>query len=151
MKIRILSLTKSREVRLAPLEEEYRKRISKYYSVDFLEMKRERLSDERALKKDWERIKKKAGSEILILLDEKGRMFSSAQLASQLNRWENSGKDLCFVIGGPEGFTESVKKEADMLLSLSMLTLPHKLVCLFLAEALYRANDILKGGPYHRE
>jgi 23S rRNA (pseudouridine1915-N3)-methyltransferase len=145
MKIRILSLIKSREPAVKPLEEDYRKRLSRFFPVEFVEIKTKGFA------KDWERVKEKLGKSFLILLDEKGKGFTSQSLASQWGQWLQGGRDLSFVIGGPEGFPESVKQEADMLLSLSPLTFPHKLVRLLLLEALYRANDILQGGPYHRE
>lgn len=151
MKIRILSLTKGQDTVLRTLEEEYRKRLSRTYPVEFLEIKREAASGHSSILKDWKKIRKRINKELIILLDEKGRMFSSKQLADQFGRWRSSNKDLCFVIGGPEGFPEEIKQEADMLFSLSALTLPHKLVRLFLIEALYRANDILLGGPYHKD
>src|SRR5258706_9074916 len=147
MKIRIVTLAKTQEAELRPLEEDYRKRLSRFFLVEFIEIKREVIKDQKSFMKDWEKVKEKIGKSLLVMLDEKGKGFTSQGLAEQMNRWMHGGRDVCFVIGGPEGFPEMIKKEADMLLSLSSLTFPHKIVRLLLIEALYRANDILQGGP----
>ena len=150
MKIRIVTLAKAQEAELRPLEEDYRTRLSRFFSVEFIEIKREIIKDQKSFMKDWEKIKGNIGKSLLIMLDEGGKSFTSQGLSEQMNRWMSGGRDICFVIGGPEGFPDAVKKEADLLLSLSFLTFPHKIVRLLLIEALYRANDILQGGPYHR-
>lgn len=151
MKIRIFTFAKNLEAALRPFEEDYRKRLSKFYPTEFVEIRREPLVSDQAFKKDWEKVRAKIGKDFLILLDEKGKQFSSQELARELGRLELMGRNISLVIGGPEGFPESVKQEADRLLSLSNLTLPHKLVRLFLIETLYRSNDILRNGPYHKD
>ncbi len=150
MKIQIVSLAKSGAVELKSLEEDYRRRLSRSCKTEFCEIKRSSVTLG-SVRKDWEKIERQIGRDRLIILDEKGRSFSSHELSGQLDKWLGGGRDISFVVGGPEGFPEEIKKKADMLLSLSPLTFPHKLVRLILLEALYRANDILKGGPYHRE
>ena len=64
--------------------------------------------------------------------------------------WRESGRDLVFIIGGADGIARELKARADMLLSLSTMTLPHALARVALAEQLYRAHTILSGHPYHR-
>jgi 23S rRNA (pseudouridine1915-N3)-methyltransferase len=66
-------------------------------------------------------------------------------------RWRETGRDVAFIIGGADGTTAALKEEADLLWSISPLTLPHGLVRIVLAEQLYRAASILSGHPYHRE
>ena len=151
MKIRIVTLSKGPERDLVSLEEDYRKRLSRSCPVEFVEIKRGDLKSGRSFVRDWEKVKEKTGKSFLILLDERGKSFTSQTLAFQMERWLEGGRDISFVIGGPEGFPENMKAEADMMLSLSSLTFPHKIVRLILIEALYRADDIRKGGPYHRE
>ena len=152
MKIQIISLTKGVEKSLEPLEEDYRKRLSRSYPVQFTQIKRQELGRGRkGQDADWDRLREKTGKDTLILLDEKGKQCTSVQLSKQWDQWKLSGKNLSFVIGGPEGFGEEEGRASDHLLALSTLTLPHKLVRLFLIEALYRADDISRGGPYHKE
>lgn len=90
--------------------------------------------------------------EFLVLLDEHGREFSSQGFAGFLQKQFQSGaKNLVFVIGGPYGFDDSLKKSANMLLSLSKMTYSHQMVRLFFAEQLYRAMTIIRGESYHHE
>lgn len=86
-----------------------------------------------------------------VVLDERGMMLSSRQLAERMARWRASARDVAFIIGGVDGTAAALKEEADLLWSLSSLTLPHGLVRIVLAEQLYRAVSILGGHPYHRE
>ena len=93
---------------------------------------------------------KLSASEQLILLDERGRQLSSSSLAAKLSDWQNDGRDLCFVIGGPDGVSADCKQRADFTWSLSQLTLPHGLARVLFAEQLYRAHSLQTGHPYHR-
>ena len=86
----------------------------------------------------------------LIALDERGKDWTTQQLAGQLQRWRDSANDVAFAIGGADGLDPDLKQEARMLLRLSSLTLPHALAKVVLAEQLYRASSILAGHPYHR-
>lgn len=86
-----------------------------------------------------------------IVLDEHGADLSTRQLAQRLEKWMAEGDDVAFLIGGPDGLDAALKAEARESLRLSSLTLPHALVRVVLAEALYRAASLLRGHPYHRE
>lgn len=86
-----------------------------------------------------------------VLLDERGSRLTSTQLAERLGFWRGDGRDVAFVIGGPDGLAPSVKATADETLRLSDLTLPHAFARVLLAEALYRAWSLHEGHPYHRE
>jgi len=86
-----------------------------------------------------------------IVLDERGRSFSTRDLAGRLERWRGDGRDTAFIIGGADGLAGDIRKGADLLWSLSPLTLPHGLVRIILAEQLYRAASLLANHPYHRE
>ena len=88
--------------------------------------------------------------EVVVLLDERGRQFSSQDLARRLEDWQQEGRDLCFVIGGPDGVGDNLKIRADLNWSLSKLTLPHGLARVLFAEQLYRAHSLHTGHPYHR-
>ena len=91
-----------------------------------------------------------ADDEQVVLLDERGRQLDSNGLAASLSRWQSDGRNLCFVIGGPDGVSEAVKKRANFTWSLSDLTLPHGLARVLLVEQLYRAWSLQAGHPYHR-
>jgi 23S rRNA (pseudouridine1915-N3)-methyltransferase len=86
----------------------------------------------------------------IIALDSGGRQFSSTQFAKHLNEYHAVGQAIALLIGGPDGLAPTVLDSADEKWSLSALTLPHPLVRLVLAEAIYRAHSILTGHPYHR-
>jgi 23S rRNA (pseudouridine1915-N3)-methyltransferase len=87
---------------------------------------------------------------VTVVLDERGKAMSTLQLARLLERWRQDGRDVTFVIGGADGIDDELKKEADLALALSALTLPHSLCRVLLAEQLYRAASVLAGHPYHR-
>ena len=94
---------------------------------------------------------KLSAGEQVVLLDERGRQLDSKSLAKKVVDWQSDGRDLCFVIGGPDGVSESCRARADFTWSLSSLTLPHGLARVLLAEQLYRAHSLQTGHPYHRE
>ena len=87
----------------------------------------------------------------LVALDERGKDLSTRDLAARISTWQREGDDIALVIGGPDGLADEVKSRAVLLLRLSSLTLPHALVRVILAEALYRAVSLNQGHPYHRE
>lgn len=85
-----------------------------------------------------------------IMLDVKGRPWSTEELAEALSRWQMDGRDLAFVIGGPDGLSQSCLNSAEVTWSLSNLTLPHPLVRIVFIEQLYRAWSLLSNHPYHK-
>lgn len=90
-----------------------------------------------------------AGSRV-VALHPQGRSMSTEMLAERLRDWMQDGRDVTFLIGGPEGLTSASLERSDERWSLSQLTFPHMLVRVILAEQLYRAWTILKNHPYHR-
>jgi 23S rRNA (pseudouridine1915-N3)-methyltransferase len=85
-----------------------------------------------------------------IALDPRGKAATSELFAAQLGQLRDAARDVAFLIGGADGFDERVRKSADRLLSLGVMTWPHMLVRVMLAEQLFRAQSILSGHPYHR-
>jgi 23S rRNA (pseudouridine1915-N3)-methyltransferase len=85
-----------------------------------------------------------------IMLDLKGKPWSTVQLAESLSRWRMDGDDISFVIGGPDGLSRECLSQANETWALSNLTLPHPLVRIVLIEQLYRAWTVLQGHPYHK-
>jgi 23S rRNA (pseudouridine1915-N3)-methyltransferase len=86
----------------------------------------------------------------IVALDEHGRDLTSVQLSQYLEKWQRDGGDVTFLIGGADGLDPALKNNADMLLRVSSLTLPHGMVRVLLAEQLYRAWSITQNHPYHR-
>jgi len=86
----------------------------------------------------------------IVALDERGKDLTSMQLAQHLTQWQQDGRDVVFVIGGADGLDPEFKRNADMLVRLSSLTMPHGMVRVLLAEQLYRAWSITQNHPYHR-
>lgn len=138
--------------------EEYARRMPRETPLRLTELKPELRSDDspgavrRVLELEAKRIRAAVpeGS-VLVALDERGREFTSRELADRLRDWRMAGRDLAFVIGGADGLEPALKAQAGLLWSLSRLTLPHGLARVLVAEQLYRAASILQGHPYHRE
>ena len=86
----------------------------------------------------------------IVVLDVKGRNWSTEQLANRLGEWMQSGQDVSLLVGGPEGLSAECLALAQERWSLSALTFPHPLVRIILAEQLYRAWSVLRHHPYHR-
>lgn len=103
--------------------------------------------------KEWESMRRcLAKSDCIVLLDEHGLQFSSAEFAGFLQTKMNAGiRNLAFVVGGPYGFCPDAETAAHHKISLSRMTFSHQMVRLLFVEQLYRAFTILKGEPYHNE
>ncbi len=134
---------------------EYRKRLSHWLPLDLVEI----APGARGKGRDLVRAIHDEGARVLaalpkgahvVALDGGGKMHSSEQLAARLAHWRTQGRDLAFLIGGPEGHAPEVGARADERWSLGPLTLPHMLVRLLVAEQLYRACAQLANHPYHR-
>ena len=157
MKILLLVIGKTDENYLTEGIHKYCKRLRHYIGFDFEEItdlkNRKSLSESQQKKQEGILIisKLKAGDK-LILLDDKGKDFSSLGFSEHLQQQMNSGiKRLVFVVGGPYGFDESVYAKAQAKLSLSKMTFSHQMIRLFIVEQLYRGFTILKNEPYHHE
>ncbi|MNP63435.1 Ribosomal RNA large subunit methyltransferase H [compost metagenome] len=92
-----------------------------------------------------------AGKKRIVTLDIPGKPWDTPQLALELERWKQDGRDVSLLIGGPEGLSPACKAAAEQSWSLSALTMPHPLVRVLVAESLYRAWSITTNHPYHRE
>ena len=114
--------------------------------------KRSKSEDaQRAIETEGEQLLAKiAADEQVVLLDETGKQPTSQALAGQLSTWQADGRDLCFIIGGPDGVSKNCRARAGFVWSLSNLTLPHGLARVIFAEQMYRAWSLLSGHPYHR-
>ncbi|NLD38753.1 MAG: 23S rRNA (pseudouridine(1915)-N(3))-methyltransferase RlmH [Desulfatiglans sp.] len=137
-------------------EEEYLKRLKRFVSYKWTEVRPVKItrgiSDEEVIRKEGDHIIEKIEhGDYLIALDKGGKQYSSEGFASLIKKLsdENRGQ-VCFIIGGPLGLSEDVKKRADQTLSLSELTLTHEMVRLILTEQIYRAFTILERHKYHK-
>ena len=123
---------------------EYRRRLRRDTTLE-LDIVRSRPSES-----DENRILAAARPhELTVALDSRGEQMSSEQLAGMMWDWRMGGRDVALLIGGADGFSESMLSGVDRVWSLSKMTLPHLLVRVVVAEQLYRAYSIVNGHPYH--
>jgi 23S rRNA (pseudouridine1915-N3)-methyltransferase len=142
VKIRLLSVGRDKGP-TAELADEYAARIRRVADLEVLELRAqgpEREAD--AL------IDKTRGE--LWALDERGQLLTSAQLSQRLGKLRDAAQALTLCVGGDEGLSERVRGAARFVWSLSPLTLPHRLARVVALEQVYRAFEILRGGPYHK-
>jgi 23S rRNA (pseudouridine1915-N3)-methyltransferase len=129
----------------------YLERLKNYAKVEVLELKEHKSSQAEAVREAESEALLKAASGFIVALDEMGKTFTSEKLAQRITTLENQSMSLISIlIGGAEGHSETLKKTANELWSLSAFTLPHDLARLVLLEQLYRAETIRAGHPYHR-
>lgn len=140
MKLRIAWVGKTKEPAIQSLTDEYLTRLSRYADTQGMALK-----DEPALLKLL-----RSSRQTVVLLDSRGKQFSSEEFAEFLrNHQDRNPLPLWFAVGPANGFTEAVRQEANLLLSLGKMTVAHELARVVLLEQLYRAFTILKGHPYH--
>lgn len=157
MQIKLIAIGKTDNKELELLIHEYVKRLS-FYTKFELEIipdikNSKNLSESAQKEKEGELILKKVQqSDDLILLDERGKQYSSVGFSEYLQKKMNTGlKTLIFVIGGPYGFSDVVYQRANGKISLSSMTFSHQMVRLFFVEQIYRAHTILRNEPYHHQ
>jgi len=145
MKLRLIFVGKTRNPHLRALLDDYRKRIARFAPIEISEW-RETAAGPGTIAAARG---KRAPALPVVLLDAAGHAFSSEEFSRWLAAQERRGvQALVFLLGGAEGFPEATKQQADFLLSLSKLTLPHELARLLLLEQLYRALTRLRRHPY---
>ncbi|SFB48703.1 23S rRNA (pseudouridine(1915)-N(3))-methyltransferase RlmH [Algoriphagus aquimarinus] len=157
MTIKLIAIGKTDNKAIVELIEEYAKRLNFYikFELEIIpDLKNTKsLSETIQKQKEGELILKKViASDELILLDERGKSYSSVDFSSYIQKKMNSGlKQLIFVIGGPYGFSEEVYARANGKISISKMTFSHQMIRPFFIEQLYRAFTILRNEPYHHE
>jgi 23S rRNA (pseudouridine1915-N3)-methyltransferase len=134
---------------------EYRKRLSHWLPLELVEitpgLRGKGRDTARATHDEGQRVLAALPRDVhVVVLDGRGREWDSEGLSRRLEHWRGQGRDLAFLIGGPEGHADEVLARADERWSLGALTLPHMLVRLLVAEQLYRASAMLANHPYHR-
>ena len=157
MNIKLIAVGKTDKQDIQQLISTYEKRLSYYINFELQllpDIKNSKsLSEEQQKIREGELILSYVEpSHHLILLDERGKEYTSIAFADELQKKMNTGiKQLTFVIGGPYGFSQAVYQRANSKLSLSKLTFSHQMIRLFFVEQLYRAFTILRNEPYHHQ
>jgi 23S rRNA (pseudouridine1915-N3)-methyltransferase len=126
--------------------EDYTRRLRSAMRVDL-----EELPVGKSKADEEKRFLERLGDDYVVALDEHGKSLTTLALARWLGERKQDGRNLSFVIGGPDGLGPGILQKASMRWSLSALTFPHAMVRVILAEQLYRAQSVLQNHPYHRE
>ena len=158
MKVTVICLGRLKEKYLSLATDEYRKRLTRYCNLEFIELEPIKLPEKpsvaeikTALDKEADLIFKKIpqNSEIYTLCIE-GKQLSSEALAQKVETLKNMGKSLTFIIGSSYGLSQKVKDASQLKLSFSQMTFPHQLFRVMLLEQIYRAFKIGEGSEYHK-
>ncbi len=153
MKLKLLIVGKNNEQWIESCMQDYVKRINVFCSLEvkyvkeskntgnsLLQVKAEGSSLQKEIKKD----------DLVVLMDELGKQFTSTGFAGLIQEWRDKGKkSVVFIIGGAYGFDAEIIKRSDMKVALSMMTFTHQMARIFLAEQLYRGFTIINKLPYH--
>jgi 23S rRNA (pseudouridine1915-N3)-methyltransferase len=153
LKVRVLSVGRDRSGFFEPAVQAYAERLQHYTRLELTELPEPRGKRPAAASKahEAERIlAARRPNEVLLALEERGEHLDTPAFSRLLADAQLHSQDLLFVVGGDDGLDASVLSAATRLLSLSRLTLPHRLARLVLVEQLYRGFSLLKGEPYHR-
>ena len=141
MQVTLYAVGRMRGSGWSALAEDYLARIRHYSRCEIIELK-----DDAELVRRWPK------DDVNVALEVDGQSYSSQQFARTLTRWASQGKGrIAFIVGGAEGIPAQFSRQADFRLSLSPMTLPHRLARVLILEQLYRALTILKGEPYARD
>jgi 23S rRNA (pseudouridine1915-N3)-methyltransferase len=157
MKIALLQTGKTSEKYLTEGITVFEERLRKYsafeiFTVPDIRNTRNMAAQEQIIKEGEQILRFLRLDDYLVILDRKGKEFSTLEFSSWLEKmFMVQKKRILFVIGGAWGFSEEIRKKADMSLSLSRLTFSHQIVRLLFLEQLYRAFTVIKGEPYHHE
>lgn len=157
MRINLICIGKTDDKEISNLVKYYQNRLPKHWNFEITE-----IADVKNVKNlSPELLKKEEGklflnqtenSDFIVLLDEKGKQFTSREFASKIDHWMNSSvKKVSFFIGGAYGFSEEIYQRANEKMSLSKMTFTHQMIRLFFVEQIYRADQILQGKPYHND
>ncbi len=158
IKVKIIALGKLKEEYLKKAFLEYQKRLSRFCTLEIVELSPVYLPDspseseiETALKKEAEMIKSKIPDNYYVFsLCIEGNMVTSEKFASLINDNKSQGKNLCFIIGSSYGLDNSIKSLSDFKLSFSHMTFPHQFFRIMLLEQIYRGFMINEGSAYHK-
>ncbi len=146
MRVRIVAIGTRMPAWVTAAYEDYTRRLRSSLRIDL-----EELPVGRGRADEQKRLLERVGDDYLVALDEHGKSRTTLELARWLGERIQDGRNISFVIGGPDGLGPEVLAKASFRWSLSPLTFPHAMVRVILAEQLYRAHSVLHNHPYHRE
>lgn len=146
MRVRILAVGTRMPEWVTAAYDDYTRRLRSSMRIDL-----EELPVGKSRGEEENRFLERVGDDTVIALDEHGKALTTTQLAQWLSQRIQEGRNLSFLIGGPDGLGPEILKKAAWRWSLSALTFPHAMVRVILAEQLYRAHSVLHNHPYHRE
>ena len=157
MKINLWCIGKTDQSEIANLVKYYENRLPQHWNFEICiipDVKNAKNLSPDLLKKEEAKLLLNGieKSDYTVLLDENGKHFTSREFSQKLNHWMNTSvKKINFIIGGAYGFSEEMHAIANEKISLSKMTFTHQMIRLFFVEQLYRADQILKGKPYHND
>ncbi|MBN9313393.1 MAG: 23S rRNA (pseudouridine(1915)-N(3))-methyltransferase RlmH [Chryseobacterium sp. 39-10] len=157
MRINLICIGKTDDREIAGLISYYQNRLPKHWNFSITEIpdvkNAKNLSPELIKKEEAKLFSQSLESaDYVVLLDEKGKQFTSREFAAKIENWMNaSTKRVSFLIGGAYGFADEIYERANEKMSLSKMTFTHQMIRLFFVEQIYRADQILQGKPYHND
>ena len=148
MKITVITIGKKHEAWIQPGIFRFLERLRPPFATEMVILPHSSFEGDRARQEESERILTRLSSDdFIIMLDERGKNLSSPELSDLITSHANS--HVVFIIGGAYGVNDDLRQRSNVVWSLSNLVFPHQLVRLILAEQLYRAQEIYRGGQYH--
>lgn len=157
MKINLLCIGKTDDKEIKNLINYYLTRLPRHWNFEITEIpnvKNARNLTPDLLKKEEAKLflNQIENTDLVVLLDEKGKQFTSREFAQKLDSYQNNSiKKICFLVGGAYGFSEEMYQRANEKISISKMTFTHQMIRLFFVEQIYRADQILQGKPYHND
>jgi len=157
MKINLLCIGKTDDKEIKNLINYYLTRLPRHWNFEITEIpdvKNARNLTPDLLKKEEAKLflNQIENTDLVVLLDEKGKQFTSREFAQKLDSYQNNSiKKICFLVGGAYGFSEEMYQRTNEKISISKMTFTHQMIRLFFVEQIYRADQILQGKPYHND
>ena len=157
MKINLLCIGKTDDKEIKNLINYYLTRLPRHWNFEITEItdvKNAKNLTPDLLKKEEAKLflNQIENTDLVVLLDEKGKQFTSREFAQKLDSYQNNSiKKICFLVGGAYGFSEEIYQRANEKISISKMTFTHQMIRLFFVEQIYRADQILQGKPYHND
>jgi 23S rRNA (pseudouridine1915-N3)-methyltransferase len=155
MKVRLLTVSHKQPTWVLEGCADYQRRLPREWGFQLVEVKPEArtagVTRERVHAAEARRVREALPKGALVVaFDERGESWSTMELGRRLQRWQQEGRDVAFVVGGADGLAPAFLAAAELRVSLSALTMPHGLVRILVVEQLYRAASLLQGHPYHK-